>query len=357
MAELTAAWLDCRRSKRGTAAARAFELDLEANLAALLEDLNAGTYAPGPSICFVVTRPKDREVWAAGFRDRVVHHLLHRAIGARFERAFSADSCASIKGRGTLYAALRLERHVRAATANWMRPAWYLKADLANFFPSIDKRILLELLERRVPEPFWRDLAARVILHDPRPGVDLRGDARRLARIAPAKSLFHQPAHRGLPIGNYTSQFGANVYLDELDQLVKHRLRARHYVRYVDDFILLHESPQQLNAWHAKIAAFLADRLGARLNEAKTILQPAARGIDFVGHVVKPHRRTLRRRTLNDALHRLERMQAERLPAAANSYLGLARQATRSHRDRARIANLVRRRGLAVDHQLTKAYP
>ncbi len=356
MEDLLAAWLDCRRTKRGTAAARAFELDLEGNLTVLLDALLAGTYRPGRSICFVVTRPKDREVWAADFPDRIVHHLLHRAIGARFENACIADSCASIKGRGTLYAALRLERHVRAATAHWTRPCWYLKADLQNFFPSIDKPRLVAFLERRIPEPFWRALTTTVILHDPRPGVDLRGDSARLARIPPAKSLFHQPAYRGLPIGNYTSQFGANVYLDELDQFVKHRLGARHYVRYVDDFILLHPEPRQLNAWRAQIEAWLSARLDARLHPAKTVLQPVARGIDFVGHVLKPHRRTLRRRTLNDGLQRLATMPAADLPAAACSYLGLARQMTHSHRDRTRIANLARRRGFSVDHRLTKVY-
>ena len=93
-----------------------------------------------------------------------------------------------------------------------------------------------------------------------------------------------------------------------------------------------------------------------RLNPAKTVLQPIARGIDFVGQVIKPHRRTIRRRTFNAALHRLERLPADELHQSANSYFGLLRQATHSHRDRARLANLVRRRGLAVDHRLTKAY-
>lgn len=355
--ELVEAWLDCRRSKRNTAAARAFELDLEANLDALYQALQAGTYTPGPSVCFIITRPKNREVWAAAFPDRVVHHLLYRHIGPRFERAFIADSCACIKGRGTGYAARRLEAKVRAITHNWTRPAFYLKCDLANFFPSIDKAILSRRLEAKIPEPFWRDLAHRILFHDPRPGADVRGDRARLALIPPAKSLFHQPAGRGLPIGNLSSQFGANVYLDALDQFVKHTLRARHYIRYVDDFLLLHESPQQLNAWLAAIAAFLPAELGVRLNPAKTILQPLARGVDFVGHVLKPHRSTLRRRTLNDALHRLAAMPAEQLAPAANSYLGLTRQTSHSHRDCARIANLVRRRGLCVDHQLTKAYP
>jgi RNA-directed DNA polymerase len=355
--DLVAAWTDCRRHKRNTPSALEFEARQEENLVDLHERLAGGTYCPGRSICFPITRPKLREVWAAPFPDRVVHHLLYRQIGARFERAFIADSCACIESRGTLYAARRLEAKVRSLTQNWRRPAHYLKCDLANFFVSIDKRILAAQLGRRVPAGWWRDLAETILFHDPRPDVEIRGDRAVLARIPPHKSLFHQPAHLGLPIGNLSSQFFANVHLDTLDQFVKHQLHARHYVRYVDDFILLHESPQQLNAWRAAIAAFLPERLQLRLNDNKTILQPVDRGIDFVGHVLRPWRRTTRRRTFNEALSRLEAVPAEDLHRSASSYFGLLRQASHSHRDRCRLANLVRRRGAAVDHQLTKAYP
>jgi RNA-directed DNA polymerase len=321
---MLAADRDCRRNKATTPAAIAWERDQAVNLSELHAELLEGSYTPGPSICFVITWPKPREVWAAGYRDRVVHHLLHRRIGPRFERAFIADSCACLEGRGTLYAGRRLEAKVRAITANWTRPAWYLKCDVASFFPSIDKRILGALLERRIHEPFWRALALQVLFHDPRPGADVRGDPAKLALILPEKSLFNRPAHLGLPIGNLSSQFGANVYLNELDQLVKHRLGVRHYIRYVDDFVLLHESPQQLNAWRAEIEAFLAARLGLKLAAAKTVLQPIERGIDFAGHVIKP------------ALRRLEAMPRADVYAAANSYLGLARQATHSHHPHAR---------------------
>lgn len=114
--DLVAAYFDCRRTKRNKPSALAFEQQLEHNLTKLHDELVAGAYQPGPSICFVVTRPKPREVWAAAFRDRVVHHLLYRKIAPRFERAFIADSCACIPGRGTLYAARRLEAKVRSAT-------------------------------------------------------------------------------------------------------------------------------------------------------------------------------------------------------------------------------------------------
>lgn len=352
--KLVAAYFDCRRTKRNTASALAFEADLERNLARLHDEIDDGSYRPGPSICFVVTRPKPREVWAADFRDRIVHHLLYNAIGPRFEAAFSADSCACIPGRGTLYAAQRLEYKVRSLTQNWSRPAWYLKCDLANFFVTIDKWIVRELLALRVPDPWWLSLAERILFHDPRQDVDIRGG--RLFLIPPHKSLFNQPAHLGLPIGNLSSQFFANVYLDALDQHVKHELRCRHYIRYVDDFLLLHESPQQLNAWLDDIRAFLRARLGVSLNPSKTILQPIARGIDFVGQVLRPWRRTLRRRTFNDALTRLRAVDQSDVRTSANSYFGLLRQATASYHDRARLANLVRQRGHVVDGALTKCY-
>nr|WP_249309180.1 RNA-directed DNA polymerase [Ralstonia insidiosa] len=334
----------------------AFEINQERNLRRLYDELASGSYLPGRSKCFVITRPKPREVWAADFRDRIVHHLLYNRIGPRFEHSFIADSCACIKGRGTLYAARRLDAKVRSITQNWSRPAHYLKCDLANFFVSIDKRILLDLLLAKIPEPFWRHLAEVVLMHDPRANFAFRGDLSLIERVPPHKRLMEQPAHLGLPIGNLSSQFFANVYLNELDQHVKHRLRARHYIRYVDDFLLLHESPQWLNAAHAEIEAFLPERLGARLNPSKTILQPVARGIDFVGQVIRPWVRHTRKRTLNVGAQRLRVMPADDVFAAANSYLGLLRQATASHADRAQVANVVRKRGHAVNRNLTKAY-
>jgi retron-type reverse transcriptase len=352
--DLVAAYFDCRTNKRRSPSALAFERDLERNLVELHAELAGGTYRPGRSICFVILRPKPREVWAAAFRDRIVHHLLYNRIGERFERTFIADSCACIEGRGTLYAARRLEAKVGSITRNWQCGAYYLKADLANFFISIDKRILGKLLDTRIREPHWRELARLVLWHDPRTGALVQSPPDRLALIPPHKRLDSQPAHLGLPIGNLSSQFFANVYLDVLDRFVKHELRAEHYIRYVDDFVLLHASPQQLNAWRAAIAAFLSEALGVRLNDSKTILQPIARGIDFVGQVVKPWRRTIRRRTVHAGLQRA--VSTDTPFETANSYFGLLRQATHSHRDRARLANVVRRRGLSVDHNLIKAH-
>ena len=353
---LVTAYLDCRRNKRNSASALTFEAHLERNLCDLYEQLLDRSYRPGRSICFVVTRPKPREVWAADFRDRVVHHLLYNEISPRFHAAFVADSCACIPGRGTLYAARRLEHQVRGATANWSRPAHYLKCDLANFFVAIDKGVLQAQLHAKVTEPFWRWLADVVLLHDPRGDVDVRSPAQLLELVPAHKSLFNAPADRGLPIGNLSSQFFANVFLDDLDQFAKHQLRAPRYVRYVDDFVLIHESPQWLNDAHDRIEAFLPTRLGVRLNPTKTVLQRVDRGIDFVGHVIKPWRRTTRPRTVHVAMQRIQSAPAADVFKTANSYLGLLRQATHSHHDRAAFANAARHRGHSVDRAFTKVF-
>jgi retron-type reverse transcriptase len=354
--DLVRAYLDCRKTKRNSASAAAFEQDQERNLARLRDELQDGTYQPGRSICFVITRPKPREVWAADFRDRIVHHLLYNRVAARFYASFISDTCACIPGRGTLYAAQRLEAKIRSASQNWSQPLWYLKCDLANFFVTIDKSVLWSQIAARVTEPWWLWLAGVILFHDPRRDFELRGDRQLIDRVPVHKRLTSQPDHLGLPIGNLSSQFFANIYLDALDQHAKHQVRARHYVRYVDDFILLHESPQWLNGALTSIDAFLPARLGARLNPAKTILQPVERGVDFVGHVIKPWHTRTRRRTVGQAIARLRGMDADDVYAAANSYFGLLRQSNSSHADRARVARAVLRRGHAVNRTFTKTY-
>ncbi len=170
------------------------------------------------------------------------------------------------------------------------------------------------------------------------------------------KRLAEQPSHLGLPIGNLSSQFFANIYLNELDQFAKHVLKAKHYIRYVDDFVILHESAQWLNDAREQIEALLSEKLQARLNPTKTILQPVSRGVDFVGQVIKPWHRTTRKRTLNHALQQAKKAPAEKLRETVNSYFGLLRQATHSHKHRTQLARLVLRRGKAVNAELTKTY-
>ncbi len=355
-AELVQAYFDCRKHKRNSESALAFELNLERNLFDLYTDIKSGTYLPGKSICFVITRPKPREVWAADFRDRIVHHLFYNHVSPRFYASFIADSCACIPERGTLYAVKRLEKKIRSATQNWSKPAFYLKLDLANFFVAIDKNVLHKQLAKKIHEPWWLSLADLILFHDPRQNYELRGEATKLNLVPAHKRLAQQPSHLGLPIGNLSSQFFANVYLNDLDQFIKHKIGAKHYVRYVDDFVLLHESPQWLNAALIEINAFLQVKLNARLNPKKTILQPVDRGVDFVGQVIKPWNRYTRKRTVNEAVSRINTTKKDKLFEVANSYFGLIGQASSSHQDRATIANVMRGKGYCVNQALTKTY-
>ena len=243
---------------------------------------------------------------------------------------------------------------MRSITQNWSRPAFYLKCDLANFFVSINKNILATLLNKHVTDPWWWDLTKTVLFHDPRENYEYRGDPHKLNLVPSHKQLTRQPSHLGLPIGNLSSQFFANVYLDVLDQFVKHEIRCKHYIRYVDDFVLLHESPQFLNDAKARIETLLAEKLEASLNPTKTILQPIDRGIDFVGYVIKPWRRQVRRRSVRAALNRIETVPADKSLETINSYLGLMRH-TNGYRDRARVSAAARKRGHAIAWDATKA--
>jgi len=165
---------------------------------------------------------------------------------------------------------------IRSITQNWTQGAFYLKLDLANFFVSIDKSILAKLLVKHINEPWWQSLALQILWHDPRQNYELRGNPRHLARVPSHKRLSEQTASHGLPIGNLASQFNANIYLNELDQFVKHELRCP-YVRYVDDFVLLHRDAAWLNAAHSPIQTFLADNPSPLL---RPILAGSGEGAD-----------------------------------------------------------------------------
>ena len=225
------AYLACRRRKRGTLDALGFEVDLLENLVALGESLGSGAYAPGPSRCFVVSAPKLREVFAAQFADRVVHHLLVPRLEAVFEPKFIFDSYACRKSKGTHRAVARLRDFMYCASRRGRRPAWFLQLDIRSFFMSIDRGILSGLIERKVKEPWVLDLCRTILAHDCTGSYILKSPRHLLERVPPHKTLFRAQKGKGLPIGNLTSQFFANLYLDQLDQFVKHRLKVRYYLR------------------------------------------------------------------------------------------------------------------------------
>ena len=288
------AYYDCRKRKRNTMQSMKFEWQQEKNLFRLYQELKDGTYEIGKSICFVVTIPKPREVWAGAFRDRIVHHLIYNAVKERFENRFIKDTFSCIPKRGTLAGAIRARDFAKRITRNYSKTAYYMKADISNYFNSINKTILLDIIRRYVKEKWIMDLITQVINHDPRTNVFLKSK-KELWDILPAhKSLFNAKKNKGLPIGNLTSQFFSNVYLNPLDQFVKHTLKIKYYCRYVDDVLLMHYDPKYLNYCYDMIDDFLKRNLDLCLNPRKKNMNHVSKGFDFVGHVIKPNRIYLR---------------------------------------------------------------
>lgn len=333
---ILSAYRDCRRRKRGTMNALIFEKDQTDRLVSLTRAVRTGRYAPRRSVCFIVSHPKTREVFAADFSDRIVHHLVVRELEAHWEKIFIADSYACRKEKGTLAAVDRLARFLRSVSANGAKRTHYLQLDIRNFFMSIDKGILFSLLDRGLLAQYGmpttrlcfehprreeyekaRGLLKTLLYHDPTENYVRKGEASEWGAIAPEKSLFNAPAGKGLPIGNLTSQFFANVYLNELDQFVKHTLKARYYLRYVDDFVLLHEDPAQLREWQTAIENFLRERLHLTLKEPAT-LKPISCGVNFLGYVQHLHHRLVRRRVVGNFDQKLEQYRIRNTAAPLN---------------------------------------
>lgn len=271
------------KGKRCEAPAATFELDLEINLSALQRELEGRTYGPGGYYSFYIRDPKRRLISAAPFRDRVVHHALCRVIEPVFERTFIGDSYANRVGKGTHRALDRAQHFAR-------RHPYVLQCDVRQFFASIDHAVLRAILARKLDDEGALWLCELILASGT--GV-LEADYDMV--FFPGDDLLAAARPRGLPIGNLTSQFWANVYLNELDQFVKRVLGCTAFLRYADDFLLFADSKALLWEWRREISDFL-ERLRLRLHEGSSTVYPVEAGIPFLGFRVYPHRRRLKRR-------------------------------------------------------------
>lgn len=320
------AYRDCRRRKRKTANAQRYEMRLLDNLIDTQTRLNNRSYQPTRCVRFVATRPKAREIHAADFSDRVVHHWLVPQLEKLFEPIFIYDVYSNRIGKGTHKAVDRLQAFMHSVG----HQGWYLQLDIANFFNSIDRPILFKLLQHRLrkavktyqkhpadnralsPETadHLRWLCHVLLRHNAGLSACYRGNPQLLKRVPAHKQLANTGPDKGLPIGNLTSQFFANVYLNGLDQLVKHTLKCAHYVRYVDDFILLAANPETLLTWRKQLVIFLHDELQLTL-KAVSEPKPISMGADFLGYIIYPHHRLVRRRVVGHCWEKLHYFQAQ----------------------------------------------
>jgi retron-type reverse transcriptase len=373
--EVFEAYYDCRRNKRRTASAAEFELDYERNLIRLWQEINGGTYEPEASVAFVVERPVKREVFAARFRDRVVHHLIVNKINHLLEREFILDSYACRPGKGTHFGIRRVQRFIRRCSAGSSRDAYILKLDIRGFFMSIDRELLFrrltQFLRQRYSEPDNEsvlELCRKTILHDPTSNCRIRGAREAWNGLPPDKSLFYTAPGCGLPIGNLTSQVFANFYLNCFDHFVKHTLSQHYYGRYVDDFVIVHESRDALKQLLPRLRRYLRDELALTLHPDKVYLQHVRHGVPFLGARIGAQRITAGSRlkaNFHAAVSRHNRIsenappthqEREHLRASINSYLGILKQfATYRFRKRTLLRlNGWWRRRFRVDHRCEK---
>jgi retron-type reverse transcriptase len=295
---LYTAYRAARRGKRDKQQVFAFEFAYESELLRLQEELAAQTYRPGPYTHFYITDPKRRLISAAPFRDRVVHHALCQVIEPIFERRFIHDSYANRVGKGTHRALDRCQEFSR-------RYRYVLQGDIVQFFASIDHAVLRRCLASPIADGRCLWLVDRILASGT--GIHI-ADYR--MQWFPGDNLLAATRPRGLPIGNLTSQFWANVLLNEFDQFVKRELKCGAYLRYVDDFVLLHDDKRQLWAWKRAIAGFLAD-LRLLLHPAKSVVYPVSNGIPFLGFRIWPTHRRLKRANVRTFVRRFRKQREE----------------------------------------------
>lgn len=291
-------YMEARRNKRNTASQLKFERCLERNLLDLATELFNRTYKPSPSVCFINEKPVKREVIAADFRDRVVHHLLCRWLFPVFERQFIHDSYSCRKHKGTLFGINRVRGFVRSASKDFSVPCYVLRLDISGFFMNIDRNILYRLIMDGLERDGWRGVPDRrlcmflvqtIVFQNPLDNAVFRSPRSAWDGLPRNKSLMNTEPNKGLPIGNLTSQLFGNIYLNSMDQYIKRGIKIRHYGRYVDDMVLVHTDKDRLLGSIGRIRSFLRTRLSLELHPHKVHLQDATKGFSFLGAYILPY--------------------------------------------------------------------
>src|SRR3989339_11755 len=294
--DLFRAYYDARRNKRNKKDVVKFEVNYERNLFVLAEEILDGKYQPGVSSCFIVKKPVKREIFAASFRDRIVHHLIYNYINPLFERSFINDSYSCRIGKGTSYGIKRLNHFIRSCSENYQKDCYILKLDIKGYFMSINKNILHEKIKETLNTARERerereresnfsvcrtkyfdyklihDLIEKTIFYNPIKNCAVKGKGEDWAGLPKSKSLFFTQAGCGLPIGNLTSQLFGNIYLNEFDHYAKRKLKIKYYGRYVDDMVFVHRDKEYLKSIIPQIRNYLKKNLALSLNEKKQFL-------------------------------------------------------------------------------------
>jgi RNA-directed DNA polymerase len=338
--ELFEAYFECRRNKRNTRSALAYERSFEQKVFRLAERVLSGAWSPSPARAFLVREPVLREVFAAEFDDRVVHHWLMGKLVPHFESLFIEDSYACRVGKGTHFGIRRLAQRMHSTAPH----AYVLKLDIQAFFMSIPRSLLWERLQVFILEHYTQPDRERVlyitkslVLHDATWHVKRLGKPEEWKELPRSKSMFGTKPGLGLPIGNLSSQVFANFYLHALDAFVTQELGIHCYGRYVDDFYLIHSSKSKLLDCRRRIDAFVKSSLSLQLHPKKIHLQHVSKGVSFLGAYIRPTHVVPGKRlkgNMHDMVQWVNAMDAssdasaieEKARARLNAYFGLTHE-------------------------------
>lgn len=302
---LILAWKKARKGKTKRLYAIEFERDLENNLLKLNFELKNKSYIPRKLTRFILRDPKTRVISKADFRDRIIHHAIVNILEPIYERVFVSDSCANRKGKGTLYAIKRFEHFRNKVSRNGKFKGWFndnqikgycLKADIKHYFQEVNHEILLKIISRKIKDENVMWLINQIVRANFSP-------------VEREREITSWISGKGMPLGNLTSQFFANIYLNELDYFVKHDLKAKYYIRYVDDFVILHQSKEQLKLWKNEIDKFLYDKLKLELHPDKSKIIFLSRGVDFLGFRNFYHFKLLRKRNIRKMIAKVKKFE------------------------------------------------
>jgi hypothetical protein len=360
--DLFQAYFDARKNKRNTINALLFEKNLESNVFALFDEIINYQYKPKPSICFIVDKPVKREIFAADFRDRVIHHLIYNYISPLFETVFINDCYSCRKGKGTHYGIKRIDHFIRSCSRNYTLDCYILKLDIKGYFMSIDKILLYDKIKEHLKMkrhkidfdlPFVLYLLEQTIFNDPKENCIIKGRKSDWENLPKTKSLFYARKDCGLPIGNLTSQLFANIYLNDFDHWVKSNLGIKYYGRYVDDFVLIHPDKDYLKDCIPLIKKHLSEEIRLILHPDKIYFQHFAKGLRYLGTVIKPHRIYIASQTKGnyyEAIEHHNKIPSDHKPTheeqsaflcTMNSYLGIMKHyKTYKHRKSMLFKNL-----------------
>ena len=321
------AWDKFKSNKQKKRDVQQFEWRLEENIFKLHRDLKYKRYKHGKYASFYIQDPKQRHIHKATVRDRVLHHAVFSVLNSIFEPTFISNSLSCRIGKGTHKGIYILEKILLQTSSNTFKPCFALKCDIKKFFETVDHRILLNIICKRIKDDDVLKLLEEIVE----------------SFSSQYSTLFYQ---KGLPIGNLTSQLFANIYLNEFDQFIKHKLKIKHYIRYTDDFVIVANNKLYLENLIIPIRSFLSDKLALELHPKKVTIRKFHQGIDFLGYVVLPHHRLLRTKTRQHIFRKLKKrvneykmdlISKQTLEQSLQSYLGVL-----SHANTYKLNNEIR---------------